>query len=351
MKITLSSGKSYEIQQFEDVMALGKVVDHADEYALIDFMKNWWSDQQFFTFQTSGSTGNPKNIQLSRELLIYSARQTLTALNLQVGENNHLLLCISPKFIGGAMVFVRAWLLDCHLTFLPPTSDFHTIDENYDLASLVPLQVEKLLSRPHVILNFKNVLIGGAPIAPHLELSIIERLESEQNWYATYGMTETASHVALRKLGQEYFAATGDACFELDERKCLQVTGSITHNKPLVTNDIVELIDSYKFLWKGRYDFIINTGGIKVHPEKVEAELIKTTQHDELVVTWITDAKLGQKVVCLSTKDFSGNTLNLASIQTYARPKLFGTVISIPKTSSNKIDRLKSQLLAEELFN
>lgn len=352
MKITLSSGNTFTIQETNDLETLAESIVHPDESVLVDFMRKWWSDQKVFDFQTSGSTGDPKTIQLSRELLVHSARQTLDALKLHSDNTNyHLLLCISPKFIGGAMVFVRAWLLDCHLKVLPPTTDFHPIKENLDLTSLVPLQVEKLLSNPHLIPRFKSVLIGGAPIAPHLEFQIMDLLGNDHNWYATYGMTETASHIALRKLGKDHFEATGDVQFELDDRNCLQIIGSITQNKPLLTNDIVELIDSKKFRWKGRHDLVINTGGVKVHPEKVEAELIKCMAHDELVVTWVPDATLGQKVVCLSNKDYPEQAMDLTSIDRYERPKLFGTVSSIPKTATHKIDRLKAQLLAQKLFN
>jgi O-succinylbenzoic acid--CoA ligase len=351
VKLTFSNGlqiinaREQKLEQFLDDELT------QDEKYLLKFFISWQSKRPSFDFHTSGSTGKPKKIQLSRAQLTYSAEQTLSALHLRSqGRDKEMLLCISPRFIGGMMLALRAWLSDAHLRILPPTTDFSDIHTDIDLCSLVPLQVEKLLSLPQRIPFFKNVLIGGAPLSRQLEQQLLRHLNENQNWWATYGMTETASHVALRPLGEATYQGIGDVVFQKNPQGCLSITGTITQHQTLVTHDMVDLHSRNTFTWLGRKDNVINTGGIKVMPEKIEAYLTRIMPEVELTVTWVTDDHLGQKMICLVAGAPTILSTDLEGLSPYERPKQFIKVQQLPKTSNGKIDRKGAQQLAERLY-
>lgn len=351
MLISLSNTSYLNLESSIDIPALEARVEIEEEKYLISFIQDWLSTKDWFTFQTSGSTGSPKSIQLHRKTLEYSAHQTLKAVNLNAGDSDvSSLLCISPKYIGGIMVFVRAWLTNGKLKVLPAKTDFEALEEQYDLTSIVPLQVEKLLQKRTKVEKLQNVLIGGAPLSQGVEKKLAKHLQNSQNWYATYGMTETASHVALRRIGKSIFEATGDVQFDVDHRGCLKIKGTITDNQSLKTNDMIDLHSSSRFEWKGRYDFIINSGGVMVNPEKVELIISKMLGVNHLVVTWIPDASLGQKVVCLSKEHFELSSLKEDYIHPYEKPKQLAIVDDIPSTLGGKLDRTACQLLAESVL-
>ena len=89
--------------------------------------------------------------------------------------------------------------------------------------------------------------------------------------FATYGMTETISHVAVRRINgfarsRRSIPCFADVKFSMDERGCLVIHAPKLCESDLGTNDLVELISPISFKWLGRYDFVINGGGIKLHP-------------------------------------------------------------------------------------
>lgn len=353
MQISLSNDTQFELTSAKDIPFLEAQVNIEEEKFLVEFLKKWFSEDQWFEFQTSGSTGTPKSIRLHRDTLLYSARQTLQALELDKGQqsNYRFLLCISPRFIGGIMVFIRAWLCKGYLKIIPANTNFRFLQSPFDLTSIVPLQAEKLLQSPLSLSKLTKVLIGGAPISPGLEEKLGQSLNKSQQWFATYGMTETASHVALKEVGTTVFHATGDAQFSLDNRDCLQIIGTITNKKTLATNDVVDLIDPQRFRWKGRFDFIINSGGVKINPERVESKLNETLGIKQPIITWIPDDQLGQKVVCLTTEAFDQSQLLVSSLHPYEQPKHIAIVNSIPLKPNGKIDRKAAQQLAMTLLN
>ncbi|MGL5681427.1 MAG: AMP-binding protein [Marinifilaceae bacterium] len=255
------------------------------------FLLEWFNDKPYVNAQTSGSTGTPKALRLLKTDMLASARMTNAFLN--IDQSSTLLLSLSPNYIAGKMMLIRAISAGANILLEPPTSSpFAAITNPIDLAALVPMQVEGVLdNHPQKMEYINALLIGGAPISPTLE----KRLEPfAKRCYATYGMTETVSHVALRPLQCDApFTALGNICFETDSRDCLIISAPHLSVAHLVTNDVVKLHSSTSFTWLGRADNVINSGGIKLFPEQLE-RLIAPLIHQRFYFTGIPHARLGQ---------------------------------------------------------
>mgnify|MGYP003919858243 FL=1 len=299
-----------------------------------------------FSFQTSGSTGIPKKITLSKDQLIQSAETTLS--HFSIKPNARFLLCIHPQFIGGAMQIVRAYVNQGRLDVLAPERILDLDHTKYDLVSMVPLQLNKLYKDLKSHLNdFNHLLIGGATMDPKLEQKIASDTSVITNIYATYGMTETASHIAVRRLGSHFFKRIGQLMISINDSSCLKIRGLITKNQWLQTQDIVELIDENTFKWLGRQDFMINSGGFKVHPEKIEHHLKKQTDQP-LMITSLPDEVLGQKVVLLLEGALMP-TFDYSSLNPYEKPKKTLNIKKFIYTKNGKIDRKATQKLIGKL--
>ena len=298
-----------------------------------------------FSFQTSGSTGVPKIINLSKDQLIQSAETTLSHFSIKPGAR--FLLCIHPQFIGGAMQVVRAYVNQGQLDVLAPERILDIDHTKYDLVSMVPLQLNKLYKDLKSHLNdFNHLLIGGATMDPKLEQKIASDTSVITNIYATYGMTETASHIAVRRLGSHFFKRIGQLKISINDSSCLKIRGLITKNQWLQTQDIVELIDENTFKWLGRQDFMINSGGFKVHPEKIEHHLKKQTDQP-LMITSLPDEVLGQKVVLLLEGALMP-TFDYTTLHPYEKPKKRLNLKKFIYTKNGKIDRKATQKLIEK---
>ena len=298
-----------------------------------------------FSFQTSGSTGVPKIINLSKDQLIQSAETTLSHFSIKPGAR--FLLCIHPQFIGGAMQVVRAYVNQGQLDVLAPERILDIDHTKYDLVSMVPLQLNKLYKDLKSHLNdFNHLLIGGATMDPKLEQKIASDTSIITKIYATYGMTETASHIAVRRLGSHFFKRIGQLMISINDSSCLKIRGLITKNQWLQTQDIVELIDENTFKWLGRQDFMINSGGFKVHPEKIEHHLKKQTDQP-LMITSLPDEVLGQKVVLLLEGALMP-TFDYTTLHPYEKPKKRLNLKKFIYTKNGKIDRKATQKLIEK---
>lgn len=303
------------------------------EKFVLNLIRSWHSGQKSFTHQTSGSTGRPKKIEISRDKIELSAKATLSFVD-PAKKLKSSLLCLNPQHIGGAMVVYRALIFQHHLTISEPTSSPLTeFDESdkFDLVSMAPLQFNNLTESE--INRFKVILVGGAPM-PILESKFAGAV------YSTFGMTETVSHIALRAINDSIFKTAGDTVIKQDVDDSLMLKGSITNNKWLKTNDIIEFIDSNTFRWIGRKDFIINSGGIKINPEALE-EILRPQFDDLFMVTYLPDSDLGRKVIILACEP--PKTISFSTIDKYHAPKEVFWNQSILKTASGKIDRLRTQ--------
>jgi O-succinylbenzoic acid--CoA ligase len=258
------------------------------------FCKEWLEGKSAFTIQTSGSTGVPKTIEFRREQMIASARKTIKALDLREGMTS--LVCLNVNFIAGRMMLVRSLEAGMRMIIAEPAADplENLRGQHIDFAAMVPYQLECCLNRSDSV---NKIILGGAPISASLAHKI-QALKNE--CYATFGMTETITHIALQKLNgkdkQDYFETLEGIDITVDNRGCLVIKTDYL-DEDVVTNDVVELIDYYRFRWLGRFDNVINSGGIKVIPEKVERIVAEYLTSNQFFVGALDHEQLGQQVV------------------------------------------------------
>lgn len=235
-----------------------------------DLAEIWRSGVNEIECHSSGSTGAPKSIFIPREQLIKSALRTIDYFNLT--KSSTLYSCISPDYIGGKMMLIRAEVCGGKLCWEKPSNRplFEGVTTEIDLLAVVPSQMRHIIDNINQIPKIRNIIIGGAPIPVALKEEIVK---SGLNAYETYGMTETASHIALRKIEEsnQGFSPLADIEIGLDQRDCLVITIPDWGN--FITNDIAQINSDNTFNILGRYDNIIITGGKKVNPEEIEQEL------------------------------------------------------------------------------
>lgn len=270
-----------------------------DDSQIVDFLREWYNTEEYVIGHTSGSTGTPKEIRLLKKDMLASAQITNDFFH--IGADSRLLLCLSPRYIAGKMMIVRTLLSGANLCMVNiSSSPLKDTEGDFDFVAMVPMQVETSLSTPDTAQRFarvKQVIIGGAAISVHLE----KQLQGmPTTCFCTYGMTETVSHVALRDINgrgkSPFYFALGDVQFETDERGCLVIQAPHLQQQRFVTNDIVRLIDSTRFEWLGRQDNVINSGGVKLFPEKIEAKIALFVEQRFFIMPE-EDARLGQRAV------------------------------------------------------
>jgi o-succinylbenzoate---CoA ligase len=326
------------------------------EHSTFSFMKDWLSDQQTFTIQTSGSTGEPKSISVTREQMIMSAK--LTEQTLALERFSDALICIDTAYIGGRMMIVRSFITGMRMWAVDPCAcpmQKIPVDQCVNFAAFVPYQVQSMLvsKHPHLLNNPDKIIIGGAP----LDIETEEKLQAFVcRCYATYGMTETLSHIALRPVNGEHaspcFGALHGIVLEQDERGCLVIQAPYLAEK-IFTNDIVEMVGTDQFIWRGRWDNVINTGGVKVVPEKVEAAIEKIFKQtgitNRFFIHGISDKAFGDKIVLIM--EGTGHNLPaiektfplmMAALSPYEVPKEIRLSPAFIVTDTGKVNRLKS---------
>lgn len=263
---------------------------------LYAFFEEYLSDTTEITAHTSGSTGKPKEIHLSKSDMVQSARATNEFFS--IDKDSILYLCLSPKYIAGKMVVVRAIEAGCKLIEETPSNtplaDYYT--DPVCLISLVPSQMTGLFNTPDRLQYIKRILLGGGAVSDKLRRKIVDYgLDA----YESYGMTETCSHVALAhiEIDRQPFTMVGRNTASVDDRGCLVIDLPDYTVKRITTNDIVELLDEKHFYWLGRIDNVVNTGGIKVFPEQVEPVIARVLPKAKFFLTGIPDEKWGQRLV------------------------------------------------------
>ena len=305
------------------------------------FIEQWNDSNDYIVAHTSGSTGTPKEIKLLKSDMIVSARATCRFFN--IDSRSLLVSPLSADYIAGKMMIVRAIVSDASLAMAEPTNrpDL-TRFEHIDLLPVVPSQVDAILADTSNINRIKHLLVGGGKTDEPLE----HRINSSgiDSW-ASYGMTETCSHVAVRRLGNPdscYHALPG-ITVTTDAESCLAIHADSFSWKTLQTNDIVDLIDSKSFRWLGRRDNIINSGGIKIVPELVEQKISRLIDVPFYIVGR-PDPKWGEAIVLYLETDKPIDTATLAQtlstvLSPYERPKEIRVENRFERTSSNKIKR------------
>ena len=316
------------------------------EQRIGDFLFDWLSDEDMILVTTSGSTGVPKRIFLSKEHMVNSARATGEMLGLE--EGNSALLCLPAEFIAGKMMLVRAMVLGLTLDFVEPSSEplWRTIDD-YDLTAMVPMQLQRSLKKLEL---FGTILIGGAPVSPDLHNAV---QKTSARVFETYGMTETCSHVALKELNaaagakegvsQNPFRALPEVKFSRNEQGCLVVHAPEVARGPIETKDLVELLNDWEFIWQGRYDHIVNSGGVKLMPETIE-EKLKPVIAETFILGGIPDKDLGECLVLVVEaealpEDFKQKIQGLKTLDKFEYPKHIFVREEFPRTANGKIRR------------
>lgn len=306
------------------------------EQAVGDFLLDWFDDKSYVDMYTSGTTGEPKPIRIQKDAMLQSALSTGDFFGLQPG--NRVLHCLPANYVAGKMMFVRAFVLGLDIDFVAPSShplEFN--DQKYDFAAMVPLQAKKSIDK---LTNIKKIIIGGVKVHKSLEQELVKL---PVDIYETYGMTETITHIAAKKVGVEAFTTLPNVTVSVNEHQCLEIVAKNIGIEKIVTNDIVKLISDTQFVWLGRYDNVINSGGIKIMPEQVESKLSNLIAR-RYFVNGSPDEILGEKVVLYVEglpMDINNSVFDV--LDKYEKPK---DIVFIPKfkeTATGKILREESK--------
>lgn len=309
----------------------------AFERPIGEFLLDWLDQKEYVTIMTSGTTGKPKEIQLPKQAMIASALATGDFFGLEPGDK--ALHCLSTDFIAGKMMIVRSLILGLDLDFVNPSSK--PLSRNttvYDFAAMVPLQVQNSIS---ALKNVKKMIVGGAAMSPEL----IEKTKKlKTKIYETYGMTETITHIAAREISEKYFTVLPHIQIHTDERGCLVIEAPSITNQAIVTNDLVEISNGNQFVFLGRIDNVVNSGGVKLIPEVIEAKLSGRIEK-RFFVTGIPDATLGEKLVLVI--EGAEQTIDSAIfdvLDKYEKPKEIRFSSKFIETESGKIKRKETVL-------
>ena len=322
------------------------------------FIAEWQNDSPTLVVHTSGSTGAPKAITVSKQHMLNSAQMTCDYLELKPG--NTALLCMPVGFIAGKMMVVRALYAQLQLLVREPSGHpMADIDVPIDFAAMTPMQVYNSLQVPEERLKLMQIgtlIIGGGAISASLE----EELKDFPNrLFSTYGMTETLSHIALRPLNgataSDYYTPLPHVKVWLSADETLCIEAPHVCNEILYTNDRAEMLPDGRFRILGRKDNIINSGGVKIQIEKVEACLHSLISAN-FAITAVADEKFGETVVLLlegdKPQDDSLLKEGLASrLSAYERPKQVLYVTHLPRTATGKTDRASCRKLAQNLLH
>ena len=322
------------------------LLDHSKRFSasLFTFLTSWFDAHDHIAVNTSGSTGKPKSLHLKKIHMINSAEATGHFFELPA--NSRALLCLSTDFIAGKMMVVRALCLGWHLDIVEPISNpLKDIESNYDFSAMVPMQAFNSIEQ---LSQIKKLIIGGGLVSKELE----NKLQSvDAQVYATYGMTETCTHIAVKKLNRDRatnYSTLPGVSIKTDNRSCLVISAPALADEPVITNDIVEIISDTEFKWLGRYDTVINSGGIKLIPEQIEEKLSRVIK-GRFFTAGLPDAVLGEKLVLIiedevhTNQSDSANILNelkeLTTLTKYEVPSEIYFTSKFIETETKKIQR------------
>lgn len=305
-----------------------------------EFKEEWEDSNDYIVCHTSGSTGVPSKIELPKEQMKRSAERTCNFFG--IDSSSHLHSCISPDFIGGKMMWVRSAVKGCLFSWETPSNK---IFQNYsrssfDLVSVVPSQMVWLLNNVSTLPTVRNYLIGGAPIPHSLRQLIVERNISA---WESYGMTETSSHIALRKVTLDDIPFSTLEGITVHDNDSGTLTITIDGWMTLSTNDIATVFSPDSFIITGRADNVINSGGKKIQPEIIEKKLSSEFKFD-FAISSLPDALWGERVVIV-VEGLKINDERLSEtfnrlLERYEIPKEIIRIDKLPRTKNGKIDRV-----------
>lgn len=329
-----------------------------------EFITEWNRPSEMLQVHTSGSTGEPKTIAVEKKRMEASARMTCDFLGLKSGDS--ALLCMSLDYIGGKMMVVRSLVRNLRLISVEPSGHpLRNISEAPTFAAMVPLQVYnslKVLEERKKLLQIKHLIIGGGAV----DEVMAETLKSFPHAvWSTYGMTETLSHIAMRRLNgpqaSVWYQPLEHVQVHLNNEGCLVIEAPAICSEPVVTNDLAELFipkadipdanEAHMFRILGRKDSVINSGGIKIQMEDVERKLQGKLQC-AYQVSKAVDEKFGETVVLLveSTDIAPIKAVCEQELPKYWQPRFYLSIDQLPMTETGKPARAKAIDIVREYF-
>lgn len=290
-------------------------------------------------FQTSGSTGQPKTIYFTKEQIVTSALRTANYFKINSGDA--VFSALPLNYVAGKMMVLRAYLLNWKLECQEPSA-LPKIEQNYKFAVFTPHQFLQVFERtPEAFSRIETVLLGGGPFSDTDVLKFIPKLPCQV--YLGYGMTETLTHIAVRNLSKSEITYTPLEGVEVrsNENDILSIKDNLLKLDWFETDDLVHISED-QFSITGRVSSVINSGGVKIFPESVEAR-IKHLLNSEFYISSEKDAKLGERVILISTSEV--NEFQRKQIQVVLgkieSPKVYIVANEIEKTNSGKVVRKK----------
>ncbi|CAN1577596.1 O-succinylbenzoic acid--CoA ligase [Spirosomataceae bacterium] len=327
----------------------------------MQILDDWNFGKTEFEIKTSGSTGIPKTIKLRRGLIEASIEMTKKTFDLYDG---HLFFCcLNIENIAGLMMLLRSQCLKGELMLVEPSSnpfeklgnlDYLFFDNRgQNVFAFVPLQLQKLLENEkyvQILKTAKTILVGGAAMNAELKAKIAELYLPV---YETYGMTETITHIAIKNilLEEDTFKTLESVETKLNDLGCLMIKSPTTNFEWISTNDIVEIIDDETFKLIGRFDNVINSGGVKIQLEEIERKIEENFKIESRYFCYgIPDEKLGQKLILIvESKEKPISKEQLSTILSkFEVPKEIYFVEQFSETSSSKVDKRKT---IDEILN
>lgn len=333
------NGTSYNHDELKEVSY--SLVKEGEPYEKVvgNFLLDWLDNKDYVLVSTSGTTGLPKTIKIGKNHMVNSAIMTGDYFNIQPGDT--ALHCLPSRYISGKMMLVRAMILGLELDMVAPTlHPAYDEEKHYAFSAMIPLQLKNSL---HRLQNIKTLIVGGAAVSK----ALIEKLHNlKTNVYETFGMTETISHFAVKKLNHNSSEAT---VFETlphvkiskNENDCLVVDAPKLSETTVVTNDLVNMISEHQFEIIGRYDNMINSGGVKVFPELIELKLQDLIE-SRFFIASENDSDLGQKVIMVlegDTVEFDKEVFS--QLDKHEVPKMIYTIPKFLVTETGKLQRKK----------
>ena len=300
-----------------------------------EFLLDWFDSSSFIEVQTSGSTGEPKLLRIAKEAMVNSALATGDFFDLNPGDK--ALHCLPVKYVAGKMMLVRAMILGLDLDFVAPS--IHPLEGNevmYDFVAMVPIQAQHSLKE---LKKVKKLIVGGAKMNKPLE-NALSKLTTVV--FETYGMTETITHIAAKRAGENAFTVLPNVTISYDERNCMVIHAPRISDEVIITNDIVELVNENQFVFLGRFDNVINSGGIKLIPEQIEEKLSNKIE-SRFYVIGKSDKELGEKLILViegEHKEIDPSIFD--DLDKYEKPKEIVFVSQFKDTITSKILRKES---------
>jgi len=325
--------------------------DHLDFYDedLYAFLHDWNSNKPNINTFTSGSTGNPKSIKLSKKAILESAIATNHFFNLN--ERSSFFICLPTKYIAGKMMVIRAIIAKAKIIIAKPEAiPVKKLTTPVSFCAMTPYQVLNCTKENKDQLNLiSQLIIGGSPVNNVL---CTELTSLKTRCYISFGMTETISHIALKSINKSIYECLPHVSISTNENNQLIIDAPLINVHDMVTNDIISLKDDKHFIWMGRADNIINSGGVKLHPEIIEKKLDNVLFGYHFFIDKVPHTTLGSQPILIIDETANDQLISksLAILNKYETPKKIYKTDQFYFSGNNKINRSKTKAIAIEKY-